>query len=358
MRADALHAPSLRLRREHLRDRAAGVVVPGTPTTSPPRSRSRGGWASRARARRGHEPRRADGRPGGRPRLLPPPEPDRRGRRRRQDRAGPARRRTGPAERRGRAGPDVRPGRLHQQPRDDRRDDRQQLGGQPLAPLRHRRSITSKRSTSSCPTASSRLDFASTPPCSKPAGDTLADRSTRARRPRRPPRSALARFPLWRHSGGYRLDRAADRRPLHLAQADRGVGGNAGRGHRGVGPTWSTRPTRACDRRRHFTSTAGAIAATLTRWRSTPLGRDDRPHDPRPVPPADGVRRPVPRPSSAIRTPCCSSSSPATPGRGARGGSGSPPTWESHGHGYHTLLATSAREQANVLKVRKAGLGS
>ncbi len=31
--------------------------------------------------------------------------------------------------------------------------------------------------------------------------------------------------------------------------------------------------------------------------------------------------------------------------------------WQRHGHGYHTLRATTAAQQAALLKVRSAGLG-
>ena len=77
---------------------------------------------------------------GARPRRLEVPEPDRRRRPRPDDRPGRAGGGARPAQRPPQAArPDVRARRLDRRPRHDRRDDRQQLGRGPVAPLRQDR---------------------------------------------------------------------------------------------------------------------------------------------------------------------------------------------------------------------------
>ena len=116
------------------------------------------------------QPLGADGRAGDRPRLLEVPEPDRRRRPRPDDGPGRAGRRARPAQCPPQAArADVRARRLDQRPRDDRRDDRQQLGRGPVAAVRQDGRPRPRRSTSSSPTAPRRRSARSPPTSSTPS---------------------------------------------------------------------------------------------------------------------------------------------------------------------------------------------
>ena len=147
--------------------------------------------------------------------------------------------------------------------------------------------------------------------------------------------------------------------PFDLAKLVVGLRGHA-RDRRPRRPSgWSSCRRRRCSRSGTSTRCWPRSPPPTTRSRCEPCGgRDDRPHDPRPlalqarVPAARRPPRGRPR-GAAVRlllrrrptTRCATSSTSCER------------AWREHGHGYHTLRAETAAEQAALTKVRKAGLG-
>ena len=284
-----LHAPPVLDRREHVRARAARRRVPARR-----RRRRRGDHGGRplraagGHARRGHEPGRPDDRPGDRARHVAPHERDPRPRPAGAARAGRAGRRAGGPQPRGAAArARLRAGHLDVQPGDDRRDDRQQLVGQPLDRLRH----------DARPRPRARGG-----PVRRLAGALRAGRRGRARTAR-----------AGRHAGGRDLPRAArdraraprgDRDRLSEALAPVGrlparpaggrravrpralrrrLGGHAGRDHRGDGRARAAAEGQDVPRR-PLRLAGGRDRRDGRRARARGRGdRADRPADPRPV---------------------------------------------------------------------------
>ena len=269
-------------------------------------------------------------------------------------RAGrPQPRRRGPRAR-------VRPRHLDVQPGHDRRDDRQQLLGQPLDRLRHddRPRRTSSRSCS--PTARG------------PRSGRWARRSAPAARRRTRSRAAIYRelpeilrdharaiaedYPKhWRQSGGYRLDRVARR--LRPREARHRLRGHAGRDHRGEGGADRAAGARAQFAVGHFEALDEAVAATEDALDLEPAAVEmiDA-HDPRALALQARVRADWPSRIEGEPGALLYVTFFGERGRGERIDR-LEAAWREHGHGYHTLRAETDAEQAALTKVRKAGLG-
>jgi FAD/FMN-containing dehydrogenase/Fe-S oxidoreductase len=169
---------------------------------------------------------------------------------------------------------------------------------------------------------------------------------------------ALADFPpLWRHSGGYRLDRAATSGQLQLHKLLVGSEGTLG-----VVTEATVRLVDAPSARAiavgHFRSTAGAIAATNDAMALDPdsvelMDRTILTLSRQRVEYADLAKTLVGDPDALLFVEFAAESPDEAQAKAVRLAE----SWESHAHGYHTLVATTVRDQANVLKVRKAGLG-
>jgi FAD/FMN-containing dehydrogenase/Fe-S oxidoreductase len=168
----------------------------------------------------------------------------------------------------------------------------------------------------------------------------------------------LTGFPrFWRHSGGYRLDLAAAGDPVDLTKLIVGSEGTL------AVVTEATvglvdRPRAKAIAVGHFASTPAAVAATA----------DALSFDAASVELMDRAILDLSRqrvdyaglgeilagdPEALLFVEFFGETPAEVTGRAAELAA----AWKANGHGYHTLLATGAREQAAVLKVRKAGLG-
>ena len=159
----------------------------------------------------------------------------------------PRRRAGGPQPRRAPPRARLRPRHLDLEPGHDRRDDRQQLVGQPLDRLRH----DDRPRARARGRARRRLARARSGPTTRPAARsaTACARSCATT----PTRSPTATRRHWRQSGGYRLDRLArDVRPRRFVRRLRG---HAGGDHRGDRRAGAAAEGAACSR-----------SATSTRW--------------------------------------------------------------------------------------------
>ena len=259
--------------------------------------------------------------------------------------------------------PRLRPGHLDVQPGDDRRDDRQQLVGQPLDRLRHHdrpRPRARRR-------ALRRLARAAAPGRRGRAGAAGAGADARGRDPPRaagdPARPRATRSPSdyprhWRQSGGYRLDRLAAGPAFDLARFVTGSEGTL------VAITEATVGLVELPKARlfavgHFDSVDAAIAAThdALELGAAAIEMIDS-HDPRAlalqarVPPALGDDRGRSR-GAAVRDVLRRHARRRPRAQLDR----LEAAWRRHGHGYHTLRAETAAEQEALTKVRKAGLG-
>ena len=291
-----VHAPSLRERRQHVRPRAAGGGLPARRRRGGRRDRVAGRFGVPVVSRGGGTSLAGQTAGAGRgARHLALHERDRGDRHRGAARAGRAGRRAGGPQPRGaEARLRLRARHLDLQPGHDRRDDRQQLVGQPLDRLRHHGRPR--------PRAGGR------------AGRRLADDA----RPRdRPVPGRAARDParprrLDRHrlsealAPGGRLPARLPRARVRPGAAGDRLRGHAGGDHRGRGGPGAAaegahvrgRPLRVGGRRgRGHRRRAGARAGG---------GRDDRQHDPRAVALQARVPRAVGDDRGRSRARCCS----------------------------------------------------
>ena len=257
----------------------------------------------------------------------------------------------------------LRPGHLDVQPGDDRRDDRQQLVGQPLDRLRHHdrpRPRARRRPLRRLARAAARGRRGRAGAAGAGADARGRDLPRAAGDPARP---RAARSPSdypkhWRQSGGYRLDRLAAGPQFDLARFVTGSEGTL------VAITEATvglveLPKAKMFAVGHFDSVDARDRGHARRARARRRrDRDDRPHDPRAValqarvPPALGDARGRSR-GAAVRDLLRRHA-----GGGRRHSStASRRPGSRHGHGYHTLRAETAAEQDALTKVRKAGLG-
>ena len=112
-------------------------------------------------------------------------------------------------------------------------------------------------------------------------------------------------------------------------------------------------------RRRALRLAAGRDRRHRGRARAAAVrGRDDRPHDPRALALASSSTARSPTGWKATRRRCCSSSFAADTEDEVRDKLDElDARLGAHGHGYHTLRAETAADQAALTKVRKAGLG-
>ena len=161
----------------------------------------------------------------------------------------------------------------------------------------------------------------------------------------------------WRQSGGYRLDRARPR--VRPRQARRRLRGHAGGDHRGDG-----RAGRAAE---------GAAMFAVGHFESRATRRSPRPRTRSTLEPAavEMIDRTILELSrSKLEYAQMAEPARGRPGRAAvrhvlrrheaevaRELDRLEAAWREHGHGYHTLRAETAAEQAALTKVRKAGLG-
>ena len=172
-------------------------------------------------------------------------------------------------------------------------------------------------------------------------------------------RTAIAQGfpPYWRRAGGYRLDRLADGPPFNLARFVVGSEGSL------VVVTEATVRLVPLPRAKaiavgHFASVAGAVAATEDALSTQPSA-------------VELIDRTILELSrKKIEYAALGSILEGDPGallfvtfdgdetRAASAGvERLAELWRRHGHGYHTLRATTPEQQAALLKVRSAGLG-
>ena len=171
------------------------------------------------------------------------------------------------------------------------------------------------------------------------------------------PRSPTGFPPYWRRAGGYRLDRLADGPPFNLARFVVGSEGTL------VIVTEATVRLVPLPRAKaiavgHFASVADAIAATEDALSTRPSA-------------VELIDRTILELSRRkIEYAALGSILEGDPGAllfvtfdGDNAAEASASVerlaalWQRHGHGYHTLRATTPRQQAALLKVRSAGLG-
>lgn len=171
-------------------------------------------------------------------------------------------------------------------------------------------------------------------------------------------REALQGFPpLWRHSGGYRLDRAIEGDEVHLHRLMVGSEGTLALTTEATVRLVPRPPARAIAVG-HFRSVLAAIAAT----------HDALTFDPESVEMMDRTILNLSRerveyarlstilvgdPDALLFVEIAGESQGEVDARTKALAA----LWSQNGHGYHTLQASTPAEQADVLKVRKAGLG-
>ena len=164
---------------------------------------------------------------------------------------------------------------------------------------------------------------------------------------------------FWRRAGGYRLDRLADpSTAFDLATFVVGAEGTLVVATRAL-VDLVPKPKRTVFAVGHFTSVAAAIAATEDALCVRPrAGRADGQDDPRPVAPADRVRRPRASRSTATRQALLFVSFTGDDEKALVADLDRlDALWRKHKHGYHTLRAVTAAQQSALLKVRKSSLG-
>ncbi|MCA1217143.1 FAD-binding and (Fe-S)-binding domain-containing protein [Streptomyces sp. 8L] len=171
--------------------------------------------------------------------------------------------------------------------------------------------------------------------------------------------SAIAEgFPeYWRRAGGYRLDRAAGQAPPDLARFVVGSEGTLVLVTRAL-VDLVPKPRRTVIAVGHFTSTAGAIAATDDAMACDPaavelMDRTILDLSREKIEYADLGEILVGDPGALLFVSFSGDDEASLVAQldqlVAR--------WQHHGHGYHTLRAVTPREQGALLKVRKASLG-
>jgi hypothetical protein len=162
------------------------------------------------------------------------------------------------------------------------------------------------------------------------------------------------RYPeYWRRSGGYRLDRVAADGSLDLARLVTGSEGTLDRLHRGIGQPRPKRPKVTAIAVAHFASTAAAIASTEAALACSPFAVElldktilDLARQRRELASVTSVLEGTPEALMFV------SFTGDTEAEAAAGVDRLADSFEKLHHGYATIRAITAAQQAPLLKVR------